>query len=101
MADVAALSCRGIALGALVDMFGGSQVWLPISIPASAIRLAAAGSPATLLPIKKNVAFAPSAFSTYRRRSVNGLGPSSNVSATHLAWRQSPLSALTGRRVWI
>ena len=43
----------------IVVIFGCSQVWLPISMPASATRLAPAGSAATLLPIMKNVARAP------------------------------------------
>lgn len=37
-------------------MLACSEVWLPISMPASAMRLALPGSRATLLPIRKKVA---------------------------------------------
>src|SRR5246500_956130 len=48
----------------IVVMLGCSQVWLPISIPASAMRLAPAGLAATLLPIRKKVALASFCFKT-------------------------------------
>jgi hypothetical protein len=62
---------------------------LPISIPASATRLAAAGLAATLLPIMKKVALAPASVNTFSNRSVKGVGPSSKVNATHLSTVQS------------
>ena len=67
-------------------MFGAPQVWLPISIPASATRLAPAGLAATLLPIMKKVALA-SARSA--RRADGRWGPSSKVKATQLSTAQS------------
>src|SRR4029077_15213991 len=63
------------------------------------MRLAPAGLAATLLPIKKNVDFASLSLRICSSRSVYGLGPSSNVSATHLTCEQSTLSALA-RRTW-
>ena len=79
--------------GGIVVMLGCSQVWLPISMPASAMRLAPAGLAATLLPIRKNVALASLSFRICNSRSSNGPGPSSNVSATHLTTAQLTLSA--------
>ena len=72
----------------MVVILGCSQVWLPISMPASA-TLRTGGIAATLLPIMKNVAFAPASLSTLTRRSVNGVGPSSKVRATHLSFARS------------
>src|SRR6201991_5097829 len=83
--------------GGMVVMLGCSHVWLATSMPASAMRLAPAGLAATLLPIKKNVDFASLSASICSSRSVYGLGPSSNVSATHLTCEQSTLSALALR----
>src|ERR1700682_157468 len=79
----------------MVLMLGCSQVWLPTSMPASAIRLAAPGSRATLFPIRKKVALASLSTRTFRSRSVNGVGPSSKVNATHSARAQSTSSAPT------
>src|ERR1700752_746670 len=85
--------------GGMVVMLGCSHVWLATSMPASAIRLAPAGLAATLLPIKKNVDFASSSLRICSSRSVYGLGPSSNVNATHLTFEQSTSSALA-LRMW-
>src|SRR5215213_7086604 len=68
-------------------------------MPASATRLAPAGLAATLLPIKKNVDLASLSLSICSSRSVYGLGPSSNVRATHLTCEQSMLSA-PALRTW-
>src|SRR6201991_3040972 len=83
--------------GGIVVMLGCSHVWLPSSIPASTTRFAPAGAAATLLPISKNVALASLSVRIFSSRSVKGLGPSSNVSATHLTCEQSTLSALALR----
>src|SRR5262245_47167942 len=77
----------------IVVILGCSHVWLPSSIPASTTRLAPAGLAATLLPIWKKVALASLSVRIFSSRSVNGLGPSSNVSATHLTFEQSTSSA--------
>jgi hypothetical protein len=86
-----------MSCGGMVVMLGCSHVWLPTSMPASATRLAPAGLAATLLPMRKNVDFASLSPSICSSRSVYGLGPSSNVSATHLTCEQSTLSALARR----
>src|SRR6202048_5283532 len=86
--------CAPTWLSSLLVMFGCSQVWLPTSMPASTIRLAASGLAATLFPIRKNVAFASFWLRICSSRSVYGLGPSSNVNATHLTFEQSTSSAL-------
>ena len=93
IASLALENWAAMSSGGIVAMFGCSHVWLPISIPASAIRLAPAGLAATLLPIRKKVAFASSSFRICSSRSSNGPGPSSNVSATHLTTEQLRLSA--------
>lgn len=84
IASTPLLSWAPISAVGMVAILGCSQVWLATSIPAAAMRRAAAGSAATLLPIRKNVALAPRSVSVCNNRSVNGVGPSSNVSATHL-----------------
>src|SRR5258705_4243977 len=68
-------------------------------MPASRMCLAPAGLAATLLPIKKIVDLASLSLRICSSRSVYGLGPSSNVSATHLTCEQSTLSA-PARRMW-
>src|SRR4051812_33387242 len=83
----------GINSGGMVVMLGCSHVWLPTSMPASAMRLAPAGLAETLLPIRKNVDLASLSSRICSSRSVYGLGPSSNVNATHLTFEQSTLSA--------
>src|SRR5271155_2296189 len=75
-----------------VVMLGCPQVWLPSSVPASTTRLAPAGLAAPLLPISKNVALALFAVRMLSSRSVYGVGPSSNVNATHLTCAQSTTS---------
>lgn len=62
-------------------------------MPASAMRRAASGSAATLLSMRKKVALAPWSARTCSSLSVNGVGPSSNVNATHLYFEQSTASA--------
>src|ERR1700739_617562 len=84
MASLALDSWLGMSSGGMVVRFGCSQVWLPTSMPASAMRLAPSGLAATLLPIKKNVALALLSLRMLSSRSVYGLGPSSNVRATNL-----------------
>ena len=56
IASLVPANCAAISCGGNVVMSGCDQVWLPISMPAPAIRAAAAGSAATLSPIRKNVA---------------------------------------------
>src|SRR5271165_6430866 len=92
IASLALDNWPGTSAGGSVVMLGCSQVWLPISIPASTTRLAPAGLAATLLPISKNVALALLAVKIPSSRSVYGVGPSSNVSATHLTCAQSTTS---------
>src|ERR1700688_2818543 len=83
-----------MAADGIVVMLGCSHVWLPTSMPASTIRLAPSGLAATLFSIRKNVAFASFWLRICSSRSVYGLGPSSNVKATHLTFEQSTSSAL-------
>ncbi|CKR50421.1 Uncharacterised protein [Mycobacterium tuberculosis] len=60
----------GISSGGIVVILGCSQVWLPISMPASAMRRAPAGLAATLLPIRKKVALASLSVRMCSSRSV-------------------------------
>src|SRR5215217_2708997 len=99
MASFALEIWLGINSGGMVVMLGCSQVWLATSIPASRMRLAPAGLAATLLPIRKNVDLASLSCRIFSSRSVYGLGPSSNVNATHLTCEQSTLSA-PALRTW-
>src|SRR5271154_5841630 len=92
IASLARDSWLGTSSGGNVVMLGCSQVWLPSSMPASTTRLAPAGLAATLLPISKNVALALLAVRMPSSRSVYGVGPSSNVNATHLTCAQSTTS---------
>src|SRR5262249_58216450 len=94
IASLALDNWLGTSDGDTVVILGCSQVWLPTSMPASTTRLAPAGLAATLLPISKNVALALLAVKMLSSRSVNGLGPSSKVNATHLTCEQSTSSAL-------
>src|SRR4029079_12898842 len=89
MAALAFVNWPAINSGGMVVMLGCSHVWLATSIPASAMRLAPAGLAAPLLPRRKNVPDASLSFKIDSSRSVYGLGPSSNVSATHLTSAQS------------
>src|SRR5215216_6406580 len=99
MASLALEIWLAIDSGGMVVMLGCSHVWLATSMPASAMRLAPAGFAATLLPIRKNVDLASLSCRILSSRSVYGLGPSSNVSATHLTCEQSTLSA-PALRMW-
>src|SRR5271156_6212834 len=92
IASLALVNWPGTSDGGSVVMLGCSQVWLPSSMPASTTRLAPAGLAATLLPISKNVALALLAVRMPSSRSVYGVGPSSNVNATHLTCAQSTTS---------
>src|SRR5271163_2324816 len=92
IASLARDNWLGTSDGGSVVMLGCSQVWLPSSMPASTTRLAPAGLAATLLPISKNVALALLAVRMPSSRSVYGVGPSSNVNATHLTCAQSTTS---------
>src|ERR1700733_2911317 len=92
IASLARDNWLGASSGGKVFILGCSQVGLPISIPASTTRLAPAGLAATLLPISKNVALALLAVRMPSSRSVYGVGPSSNVNATHLTCAQSTTS---------
>src|SRR5246127_3636361 len=92
IASLAFDNWAGTSDGGSVVMLGCSQVWLPSSMPASTTRLAPAGLAATLLPISKNVALALLAVRMPSSRSVYGVGPSSNVNATHLTCAQSTTS---------
>src|SRR5579859_1892168 len=85
-------SWLGISVGGTAVMLACSQVWLPISMPASATRLAQSGCAATLLPIMKKVALESLSCKMCTSRSVYGVGPSSKVSATHLNCAQSTAS---------
>src|SRR5215216_3708423 len=99
MASLALEIWLAIDSGGMVVMLGCSHVWLATSMPASAMRLAPAGFAATLLPIRKNVDLASLSCRIFSSRSVYGLGPSSNVNATHLTCEQSTLSA-PALRTW-
>ena len=70
IASPALLNCAAMSSGGIVVMLGCSQVWLPISMPASAMRLAPSGLAATLLPIRKNVALASLSCRIFSNRSV-------------------------------
>src|ERR1700736_3413091 len=98
IASLALDNWSGTSAGGSVVMLGCSQVWLPISIPASTTRLAPAGLAVTLLPISKKVALALLALRMSSSRSVYGVGPSSNVNATHLTCAQSTTSLACANR---
>ena len=63
-------------------ILGCDQEWLPTTMPAARSSRTIPGDCCTFRPITKNVACACSDCSSRRIGSVNGPGPSSNVSAT-------------------
>src|ERR1700684_782339 len=98
IASLARDSWLGTSSGGNVVMLGCSHVRSPSAMPASTTRLAPAGLAATLLPISKNGALALFAVRSLSSRSVYGVGPSSNVNATHLTCAQFTTSLACANR---